>query len=140
MQPDLARALVKVKDSYNCDALSLAGAAAALEDQEHFKKNTARIVRTRAVLTAALRTLGFEVLPSHANFVWARRSDRAVQSLFEALKAQDFGALHELWSSWRWPAYYRRHGRRDRAVAGRVARAGLMSGHRVGLRSPLARG
>jgi histidinol-phosphate aminotransferase len=87
-QPELARELVKVKDSYNCDALSLAGAAAALEDQDYLTKNTAKIVQTRARLTGGLRALGFDVLPSEANFVWARRTDRPVQSIFEALKAR----------------------------------------------------
>lgn len=85
-QPELARDLVKVKDSYNCDALSLAGAAAALEDQEYLQRTTARILSTRDRLMAGLRALGFTVLPSHANFVWAQRSDRPVRPLFEALK------------------------------------------------------
>lgn len=87
-QPELARELVKVKDSYNCDALSLAGATAALLDQEHLRATTAKILATRARLTAALSKLGFDVLDSQANFVWARRSDRPVQSIFEALKAR----------------------------------------------------
>src|SRR4051812_20402486 len=54
MQPDLARELVKVKDSYNCDTLSLAGATAALLDQEHLRATTVKIRATRARLTAAL--------------------------------------------------------------------------------------
>jgi histidinol-phosphate aminotransferase len=87
--PELARELVKVKDSYNCDALSLAGAAAALEDQEHLKDHTEKILRTRDRLTRELRSLGFDVLPSHANFVWARRTDRSVQALFEELKKRN---------------------------------------------------
>ena len=40
MAPELAHELIKVKDSYNCDALSLAGAAAALEDRDYFQENT----------------------------------------------------------------------------------------------------
>src|SRR5439155_15350745 len=88
MQPELARELVKVKDSYNCDALSLAGGAAALANQNHLRATTAKILATRARLSDGLRSLGFDVLPSHANFVWARRSDRPVQSIFEALKSR----------------------------------------------------
>jgi histidinol-phosphate aminotransferase len=84
--PELVRELVKVKDSYNCDMLSLAGAVAALEDQEHRLQTRARIVTTRRRLTDALRALGFDVLPSQANFVWARRLDRPVQRIFEELK------------------------------------------------------
>jgi histidinol-phosphate aminotransferase len=87
-QPELARELLKVKDSYNCDALSLAGAAAALEDQDYLKETTRRILQTRERLTSGLRALGFNVLPSHANFVWARRTDPPVLSLFEALKSR----------------------------------------------------
>ncbi len=84
--PELVRELVKVKDSYNCDMLSLAGAVAALEDQEHLKQTRARILATRHRLTEALGGLGFDVLPSQANFVWARRTDRAVKPIFEELK------------------------------------------------------
>ena len=84
--PELVRELVKVKDSYNCDALSLAGAQAALEDQEHLRATRAKIIATRTRLIEALRGLGFDVLPSQANFVWARRSDRPVRAIFEELK------------------------------------------------------
>jgi histidinol-phosphate aminotransferase len=84
--PELVRELAKVKDSYNCDMLSLAGAQAALEDQEYRLATRARILRTRERLTEALRRLGFDVLPSQANFVWARRSDRPVRPIFEELK------------------------------------------------------
>jgi histidinol-phosphate aminotransferase len=84
--PSLIRQLAKVKDSYNCDALSLAGAQAALEDQDYLRQTRARIVATRARMTAELRKLGFDVLPSQANFVWATRSDRAVKPIFEELK------------------------------------------------------
>jgi histidinol-phosphate aminotransferase len=83
---ELIRELTKVKDSYNCDALSLVGAAAALADQDHLRQSTAKILHTRGRLTQALRALGFDVQTSHANFVWARRGDRPVQTLFEALK------------------------------------------------------
>jgi histidinol-phosphate aminotransferase len=82
----LIRQLGKVKDSYNCDALSLAGAQGALEDQDYLRQTRARIVATRARMSAELRKLGFDVLPSQANFVWATRSDRAVKPIFEELK------------------------------------------------------
>jgi histidinol-phosphate aminotransferase len=85
-QPELVRELIKVKDSYNCDALSLAGASAALEDQTYLRDTTRKILLTRHRLSEGLRSLGFAVLPSQANFVWARRQDRPVQSLFDALK------------------------------------------------------
>jgi histidinol-phosphate aminotransferase len=87
-QPSLVRELIKVKDSYNCDMLSLAGATAALEDQEHLQATRTKIVATRARLTAALEQLSFDVLPSQANFIWATRSDVSVQPIFEELKRQ----------------------------------------------------
>ena len=83
---ELIRELVKVKDSYNCDTLSLAAATAALLDQDYLHATRARVLATRARLTEALRGLGFEVLPSQANFVWCRRSDRPVKPLYEELK------------------------------------------------------
>lgn len=84
--PELVRELNKVKDSYNCDALSLACATAALEDQEYMTQTRARIVRSRVRLDKALVGLGYAVLPSQANFVWAQRKDRPVRPIFEELK------------------------------------------------------
>jgi histidinol-phosphate aminotransferase len=82
----VVRELVKVKDSYNCDVLSLAAATAALEDQEYLQANRARILATRQRLAQELRGLGFDVCPSHSNFLWCRRSDRPVKPIYEELK------------------------------------------------------
>ncbi len=84
--PVMVRELLKVKDSYNCDALSLAAAAAALEDQDYYRSLREKILTTRGRMTKALGRLGFVVPPSHANFVWCRRDDRPVQPIYEALK------------------------------------------------------
>jgi histidinol-phosphate aminotransferase len=84
--PAVVRELVKVKDSYNCDVLSLAAAAAAVEDQDYFREVRAKIVATRTRLAGGLAALGFEVTPSHANFLWCRRGDRPVKPLYEELK------------------------------------------------------
>lgn len=88
-RPELIREFNKVKDSYNCDMLSLAGAAAAIEDQAHLQACRAKILATRSRLTEALRRLGFDVLPSSANFVWATRRDRLVQPIFADLKRKN---------------------------------------------------
>ncbi len=85
-QPELVREFVKVKDSYNCDVLSLAAATAAIEDQDYRLATRAKIVATRARLSEALAGLGFAVTPSQANFVWCRRGDRPVKPLYEELK------------------------------------------------------
>jgi histidinol-phosphate aminotransferase len=82
----LVRELVKVKDSYNCDALSLIAAQAALEDQDYLRETRSRILATRGRLSEELIKLGFDVCPSQANFVWARRSDGAARRIFEDLK------------------------------------------------------
>jgi histidinol-phosphate aminotransferase len=84
--PALVQELVKVKDSYNCDALSLAAAAAALEDEDYLRETRAKVLATRARLSHALTQLGFEVSPSQANFLWCRRQDRPVQPIYEELK------------------------------------------------------
>ena len=83
--PALVRELGKVKDSYNCDVLSLAAATAALDDQAYFHATRVKILATRARLAGALAGLGFAVTPSAANFLWCRR-DRPVKPVYEALK------------------------------------------------------
>lgn len=64
--------LWKVKDSYNLDRLAIAAGAAALTDTEWTAANTRRVLATRARLAAELTALGLEVVPSQANFIFAR--------------------------------------------------------------------
>jgi histidinol-phosphate aminotransferase len=71
--PDVIHGLRKVKDSYNCNTLSLAAALAALNDQAWMRANVERIRTTRSRLTGALRACGFHVVDSQANFIWATR-------------------------------------------------------------------
>jgi histidinol-phosphate aminotransferase len=85
-RPELVRELVKVKDSYNCDALSLAAAAAALEDQEYLRQVRDRILASRTRLAGEITRLGFSVAPSRANFLWCRRSDLPVKPVYEEFK------------------------------------------------------
>lgn len=84
--PSIVRELNKVKDSYNCDVLSLAAATAAIEDQEYFREIKAKIIATRTRMAIELAKLGFEVTPSEANFVWCRRTDRPVKPIAEELR------------------------------------------------------
>ena len=84
--PDLTRGMRKVKDSYNCNALSLAAGIAALDDQQWMQANVDRIRQTRARLTASLRELGFHVVDSQANFVWTTRAAGGHRELYEELK------------------------------------------------------
>lgn len=84
--PALVHEMRKVKDSYNCDALSLAAGVAALDDLEWMQANAARIRATRERLRHALTTLGFVVAPSQANFVWATDPRGGAQTIYEQLK------------------------------------------------------
>jgi histidinol-phosphate aminotransferase len=88
--PALVREFLKVKDSYNCDMLSLAAATAALEDQAYLLATCGRILATRARLAQGLAELGFEVTPSQANFVWCRRADGMARKIYEELKERKF--------------------------------------------------
>jgi histidinol-phosphate aminotransferase len=71
-QPDLIAGLMKVKDSYNVDAVAIAVATAAIKDQKYFRENIEKIKADRKVLTEQLRLLGFEVPNSFSNFVLAK--------------------------------------------------------------------
>ena len=74
-QRPLIEALERVKDSFNSyplGGLAIAGAVAAIKDDAWFQQTRARIIASRDALTRGLTGLGFEVLPSAANFVFAR--------------------------------------------------------------------
>lgn len=85
-QPQIIEQLMKVKDSYNCDALSLAGGLAAIDDQKWVAENKAKIVATRARMTKRLREMGFTVPDSQANFVWATQPGVKLKPIYEFLK------------------------------------------------------
>ena len=88
-QRPLIEALERVKDSFNSyplDCLALAGAVAALEDEAWFAECRDRVIASRQRLAAALRGLGFEVLPSAANFLFVRHPARAGAELAAALR------------------------------------------------------
>lgn len=85
-QPQVIAELNKVKDSYNCDSLSIAGAVAALNDRAWFDRTRSAILTTRARLTDELRKLGFVCVDSQANFVWCQLADRSHRDLYEQLK------------------------------------------------------
>jgi histidinol-phosphate aminotransferase len=84
-RPEIVAGLIKVKDSYNCDTLSLAGATAALEDRAYHEQNRSKILATRQRLTEAVRGLGYHVPESQANFVWCTGGPPAAE-IYQALK------------------------------------------------------
>lgn len=86
-RPEMIAGLRKVKDSYNCDTISLAAATAAIEDQETMQRQVATIRATRQRLGVELTRLGFEVIPSQANFVWCSHPTGRHREIYEGLKA-----------------------------------------------------
>lgn len=100
-QPHLIAQFRKVKDSYNCDALAIAGATAAIGDQRWLAENRARILAERTRLTQQLRDLGFSVIDSQANFVWAEHPQRPARQLYEQLKTQRVLVRYMHYPGWR---------------------------------------
>ena len=83
---EIIAGMMKVKDSYNLNRLSLIAATAALSDMAWMRRNAERIQRSRTKLTRALKRLGYQVYPSHANFVLARKQGQNLQPIYEELK------------------------------------------------------
>jgi histidinol-phosphate aminotransferase len=92
--PELLAGLRTVKDSYNVGRLAQAAATAALDDVAWMEANVARIRATRSRITEALRGLGFQVPPSEANFVLARRPGTDLTPLARALAGRDILVRH----------------------------------------------
>jgi histidinol-phosphate aminotransferase len=86
--PRVIAEMMKVKDSYNCDALSQAAAIAAIEDQEYARRTWEHVKNERERLTAGLVQVGWEVLASQANFVLASSPGGDGKAAYLGLKAQ----------------------------------------------------
>ena len=99
-QPHMIEQLVKVKDSYNCNALSIAAATAAIGDQAWLVENRAKIIATRGRLIEGMRELGFSVLDSHANFAWCVHPVRPVEPLFEELRRRKILVRYMDYPAW----------------------------------------
>ena len=85
---EIISGMMKVKDSYNLNRLSLVAATAALSDMPWMTRNIRRIQRSRGRLTGGLRKMGFYVYPSHANFVMARKKEQNLKDVYERLKSK----------------------------------------------------
>ena len=96
-QRPLIEALERVKDSFNSyplDRLAIAGATAACEDEAWFAQCRNRIVAARERLAADLRALGFEVLPSLANFLFVRHPAHSGAELATGLRSRAIIVRH----------------------------------------------
>ncbi|HEX6734999.1 MAG TPA: histidinol-phosphate transaminase [Azonexus sp.] len=95
--PALIEALERVKNSFNSyplDRLAIVGAVAAIEDEDYFAAACRQVVATRETLVAQLTGLGFEVLPSAANFIFARHPQRDAAELARALRERNIIVRH----------------------------------------------
>ena len=99
-QPRMIEQLAKVKDSYNCDALAIAGAAAAIADRGWIAENRAKILATRASLVEGMRRLGFVTVDSQANFTWNVHPEQPARPLYEGLKQRGILVRYMNYPGW----------------------------------------
>lgn len=98
--PDMVSVLRKVKDSYNTDAISIAAATAALADQDWLAQNVAKCNATRDRMSVQLQSIGFDTIPSQANFVWSKHRSEDSKRLYEALKAEKILVRYMNYPNW----------------------------------------
>jgi histidinol-phosphate aminotransferase len=84
-QKELIAGLMKVKDSYNVDAVAIAVATAAIKDQQYFKENVEKVKADRRELIEQLRILNFEVADSFTNFVLAESKNGKAGEIYDKL-------------------------------------------------------
>ena len=95
--PDLIEALERIKNSFNSyplDRMAIAGAAAAFEDKAYFQQTCQAVIDSREQLVGELQTLGFDVLPSGANFIFARHPGKDAATLAAGLREQSVIVRH----------------------------------------------
>src|SRR5262249_50925106 len=92
--PEVISELNKVKDSYNLDRLSLVAGCAAMEDTAWAMANVAKVVAARDALLPELTKLGLAVLPSQANFIFARTPSGDAGDLYRALRDRGILVRH----------------------------------------------
>ena len=87
-QPHVINEMMKVKDSYNCDVISIVAATAAILDQEYARACWKHVKDERSRVTDELADMHWKVLPSHANFVLAAAPDGRAKEAYQSLKSQ----------------------------------------------------
>lgn len=95
--PDLIEGLLRVKDSFNSypvDSLAAAGAIAAMEDVAYFEMTRQKVMATRQQLVSAMQAMDFEVLPSGANFIFAKHPERDGTELTALLRERNIIIRH----------------------------------------------
>ena len=99
-QPHIIEGLRKIKDSYNCDALSLAAATAAIDDQAWLRDNVAKIRASRKSLTDRVRAMGFTAIDSQANFIWCTHPTKPLKPMYEHLKSGGILVRYMPYAGW----------------------------------------
>ncbi len=95
--PELIEALERIKNSFNSyplDRLALAGAIAAIEDIAHLAEVSRKVQASRDKLVKELGLLGFETLPSQANFVFTKHPKHDAEQLAKSLREQSIIVRH----------------------------------------------
>lgn len=95
--PDLIAGLVRIKDSFNSyplDSLAITAGVAAFEDQTYFEQTCQKVISSRKWVSNELAALGFTVLPSEANFVFATHPDNDAAELSAGLRKQGVIVRH----------------------------------------------
>ncbi|MGP4974226.1 histidinol-phosphate transaminase [Psychrobacter alimentarius] len=93
----LIEALTRMKNSFNSfplDKLAQAGATASVLDADYFEQMRQQVIDLRQSLTAELTALDYNVLPSHANFVFARPKEGNASAVASALREQGIIVRH----------------------------------------------
>ena len=93
-RPEVIAALDKIRDHYNLDRLAQAAAVAALADQDYFGECVRKIRETREWFSTELRVIGYEVIPSSGNYVFATPPDRNGGRVYDALYARRILVRH----------------------------------------------
>ncbi|CAN7284938.1 histidinol-phosphate transaminase [Pseudomonas solani] len=95
--PDLIEALERIKNSFNSyplDRMAIVGAAAAFEDREWFEQTCAKVIDSRERVVSELVKRGFEVLPSAANFIFARHPGKDAAGIAAGLREKGVIVRH----------------------------------------------
>ena len=95
--PALIEGLERVKNSFNSyplGRLAQAGAIAAIQDQAHLESTTAQVIRTRERLVGELALLGFDTLPSTANFIFTHHQKHSGAKLYQSLRDRGIIVRH----------------------------------------------
>ena len=84
-RPEVIAALDKIRDHYNLDRLAQAACVAALQDQTYFRESCRKIIETRDRFSAELAKIGYHVIPSSGNDVFATPPDQNGARIYQGL-------------------------------------------------------